>query len=160
VTFAPANVGRALIQGMTFAVKTRPVHGVTSNLSVTDLYRAQDLVTGTRLDDRGPVFTVGLGLDYTPPAWSRFDGFGVEITNEGPRGIVDPSAPAYDQPAAFTRVDAYAGFRIFAHAVLAVRGYNLGNDRYSEFGTYSLPSVPFYAFPMPGRSFAVELRTR
>jgi outer membrane receptor protein involved in Fe transport len=44
--------------------------------------------------------------------------------------------------------------------VLALRGFNLTNARYSEFGTYSASSVAFYAFPVPGRSFSVELRMK
>ena len=49
-----------------------------------------------------------------------------------------------------TRVDAYARLRLAPRALLSLRVYNLGNERYEEIG----------GFPLPGRSLAVELSTR
>jgi outer membrane receptor protein involved in Fe transport len=40
--------------------------------------------------------------------------------------------------------------RVTHHALLTLRGYNLGNERYAEVSGY----------PMPGRTFAVELTAR
>ncbi len=54
------------------------------------------------------------------------------------------------QPATFTDVDGYIGYRIAPTVVVALRGYNLGNDRYALYAGY----------PMPGRSFAIEVRSR
>lgn len=160
VTFVPENIGRAIVQGTTLDARTRSFGGYTAFIDVTNLYRAEDLETGSRIAGRGAVFTVGSGIAYDAPEGSRFDGFGVTTHSEGARGIVDSSLPSWDQPVAYTRVDAYAGYRLTPQLVLAVRGYDLTNARYSEFGTYSASSVAFYAYPVPGRSFAVELRTR
>lgn len=160
VTFTPENIRRAIIQGFTLDARTRAYAGYSAHLGITNLYRAQDLDDDTRIAGRGPDFTVTAGVDYLAPPQDRLDGFGVEALSKGPRGLVDPSLPTFDQPVAYTRVDAYVGYRLMPTLVLALRGFNLTNARYSEFGTYSASSVAFYAFPVPGRSFAVELRTK
>ncbi len=159
-TFMPQNIGHASIAGLTFSTKTTPFNGVVTSLDVTNLYRAQDLQNNTRLDGRGPVFSARLALTYTAPRSSHIDGFGISATTQGARGYVDPTAPLYDQPAAYTRIDAYLGYRITPHIILAVRGYNLGNDRYAEFGSFSPTSEAYDLYPMPGRSFGLELRTK
>ncbi len=149
----PENVGRASIQGLTLAAQARTLYGCVASLSVTNLYRAQDLDTQSRLSGRGPVFAVLLGLGYDAPARSRFDGFKIAVRTQGPQEAPDPFlSPAFAtyQPATFTTVNAYVGYRIASRLVLAIRGDNLGNDRYALFAGY----------PMPGRSFGVELQSR
>lgn len=151
--YIPENVGHASIQGLTLNVATPPQHGYAATLNVTNLYRAQDLDTDSRLPGRGPVFAVGLGLRYAAPPVSRFDGFGVVVQTQGPQESADPYlSPAYAvyQPATFTQVDGYIGYRVTPRLLLTLRGYNLGDDRYALYAGY----------PMPGRSFAVELRSR
>ncbi len=148
--FIPENVGHASIEGVTLNARTRRERGVSASLNVTDLYRAQDLDAQVRLPGRGPVLQSTLGLDYAAPASTRFDGFGISATSKGAQGAVDPTRPLFDQPAAYTRVDAYLGYRVAPHAVLTVRARDLGNERYAEVG----------GFPLPGRSFTLELRTR
>ncbi|HEY1867313.1 MAG TPA: hypothetical protein VGG70_03395, partial [Candidatus Cybelea sp.] len=61
-------------------------------------------------------------------------------------------APQYAvyQPSTFTQIDGYVGFRVAPHLLFVLRGYNLGNDRYAIYAGY----------PMPGRSFTLELRGR
>jgi vitamin B12 transporter len=160
VTFVPENIGHAIVQGLTVEARSRTFGGYSGYVAVTNLYRVEDLDTGSRIAGRGPTFTVGSGVEYAAAPQSRFDGFGIELLAKGPRGIVNPALPAFDQPVAYARVDAYVGYRIVPRLVLVVRGFDLTNARYSEFGTYSPSSVSFYAYPVPGRSFAVELRTR
>ncbi len=160
VTFIPQNIGRAIVQGVTLDARTRSYHGYSAEVAVTNLYRAENLENGSRIAGRGPTFALESGITYIAPPKSRFDGFGIATTSKGPRGLVDTTLPAFDQPVGYTRVDAYAGYRLGSRLVLTLRGYNLTNARYSEFGTYSAASVAFYAYPVPGRSFAVELRTR
>ena len=160
LTFLPENIGHAIIQGITLTATTPVYNGYSAHFNVTNLYRAQDLDNNTRIVGRGPVFTVGSGIDYTAPQQERFDGFGIETLSKGPRGIVGTSLPSFGQPIAYTRVDAYVGYRVTPDLVLTLRGFDLTNARYSEFGTYSASSVAFYAYPVPGRSFSVELRTR
>lgn len=160
VTFIPENIGHAIIQGFSLDARTRTYDGYSAHLDVTNLYRAQNLDNDSRIAGRGPDFTVGAGIDYLAPPEDRFDGFGVESLSKGPRGALDPSVPTFDQPVAYTRVDAYVGYRITPTLVLTLRGRNLTNARYSEIGTYSVSSAAFYAYPVPGRSFSVELRAK
>lgn len=151
--YIPENVGRASIQGLSFSARARTFYGCIANLDVTNIYRAQDLATGARLAGRGPVFAVTLGLRYEAPPGRRFDGFNVAIRTQGPQEPPDPFlAPIYSvyQPATFTAVDGYIGYRITPALVLAVRGYNLGNDR----------SALYAGYPVPGRAVGIELRSR
>jgi vitamin B12 transporter len=151
--YVPENVGHASIAGLTLGAATAPLHGYLATLDVTNLYRAQDLETDSRLPGRGPVFAVSLGLRYVAPADSRFDGFQIVARTQGPQESPDPYlSPVYAvyQPATFTDVDGYIGYRVAPRLVLALRGYNLGNDRYSLYAGY----------PMPGRSFTIEMRSR
>jgi len=151
--YIPENVGHASIAGLTLGVTTPPTHGYVANLDVTNLYRAQDLDTQTRLPGRGPVFSTSLGLRYVAPPASRFDGFKIVAHTQGPQESPDPFlSPVYSvyQPTAFTTVDGSIGYRVIPRLVLTLRGFNLGNDRYAIYAGY----------PMPGRSFAVELNGR
>jgi len=149
--YIPENVGHASIAGLSLTVQTLPYHHVVANLGITNLYRAQDLDNDTRLPGRGPVFAVTMGLRYIPARDSRFDGFSIAARTQGPQESQDPYlGPIYSayQPSTFTTVDASVGYRVTPQLVLALRGYNLGNDRYAIYAGY----------PMPGRSFSVELR--
>ncbi len=72
---------------------------------------------------------------------------------QGPQEAPDPYlSPAYAlyQPSTFTLVNASAAYRLGPRLLVALRGYNLGNDRYALYAGY----------PLPGRSFALELRSR
>lgn len=147
-TFAALNVGVANLAGFTATVRTAPYHGLTNKVSVTDLYRALDLTPGSsnqngRLFGAGPVFAVSDELDYAGAEGSALDSAGVIIRNRG-RQVAFGVSPA------FTRVDAFARFRVGAGWLLSLRGYNLGNEAVQE--------QPGY--PLPGRSFALELSTR
>ena len=151
--YIPENVGHASIQGLVFSAATPTMRGFVAKLDVTNIYRAQDLDTDSRIPGRGPVFAVSLGLKYVPTADSRFDGFKITMNTQGPQESSDPYLqPQYAvyQPATFTDVDGYIGYRIAPQAVLALRAYNLGNDRYALYAGY----------PMPGRAFALEVRSR
>jgi outer membrane receptor protein involved in Fe transport len=148
--YKPVNIGRASIQGLTFTVQTAPWNHLATSLSITDLYRAQDLDTQTRIAGRGPVFASVLGFRYVTAPASRFDGAGVTIENNGLQEPPSTSYPFYAQAAASTTIDAYAGYRVAPHAVVVLRGFNLLDDRYAMYNGY----------PMPGPGVAVEVRTR
>jgi vitamin B12 transporter len=151
--YIPENVGHASIQGLVFGVVTPVQHGYAATLDVTNLYRAQDLDTETRFPGRGPVFAVSLGLRYAAPQASHLDGFGILAHTQGPQENADPYlAPQYSvyEPSTFTQVDGYVAYRLAPHLIFALRGYNLGNDRYAIYAGY----------PMPGRAFTLELRGR
>jgi vitamin B12 transporter len=151
--YIPENVGRASIQGLSLQLQTPPARGLVATLGVTNLYRAQDLETNERISGRGPVFSVTAALRYLAPPKSRFDGFTIQALTQGPQEAPDPYlSPAYAlyQPATFTKIDAYAAYRLSPTLLFDLRAYNLGNDRYALYAGY----------PMPGRAFAVELRSR
>ncbi len=151
--FIPENVGHAAIAGLLLGAQARTFYGCVASLDVTNLYRAEDLATGARIPGRGPVFAVTLALSYDAPLGRRFDGFKIAVRTQGAQELADPFlAPAYAsyQPATFTDVDAYLGYRLTPALVLGVRGYNLGDARYALYAGY----------PMPGRSFGVELRSK
>ncbi|HZV77450.1 MAG TPA: TonB-dependent receptor [Candidatus Babeliales bacterium] len=151
--YIPENVGHALIDGLTLDATTPQTRGYSANLSITNLYSAQDLDTDSRLPGRGPVFAVGIGLHYVAPSNSRFDGFKIAAETQGPQEAADPYlAPQFAayQPSTFTLVNADVGYRVTPQLLLVLRGYNLGNDLYAVYAGY----------PMPGRSFTLELRSR
>ncbi|HTA39633.1 MAG TPA: TonB-dependent receptor, partial [Candidatus Acidoferrales bacterium] len=157
VSFIPENVGKASIEGFTLTGNTRPFHGLVGTLSITNLYSAQDLDTnasidpyaGQRLPGRGPVFATTVGATYTAPGRSRFDGFGVKITNWGQQSP-SPAEPYYAQSAAFTTANAYIGYRVTPKTILTLRGNNILGARYAYYNGY----------PMPGASYTLELRSR
>jgi vitamin B12 transporter len=150
VSFTPQNIGHAAIAGFTFSAKTRPVRSLYAKLDLTDLYRAQDLDTQTRIAGRGPVMqgTLELGLLGDPNG--LLESGGIDVRDAGDRGAVDHAQPLFDQPVAYARVDAFLRFHAGPKSLLTLRGYNLGDERYAEIGQY----------PLPGRSFALEFSTR
>jgi outer membrane cobalamin receptor len=149
VTFALQQIDHAFIEGLTFNLSTPSFNGFTTSLDITDLYRAQNLDTQTRLPN-DPVISSNLRLDYTPHHPNVVDSFGVAIRTSGDRGPVVRTLPLFDQPAAYSNLSAYLRLRAGADALITLRGYNLGNERYAAVSGY----------PMPGRSFIVELSTK
>jgi len=147
--FVPQNIGHASLAGLTLTAATRPFHDFTSSLEVTNLYRAQDLDSDTRINGRGPVFGANLELAYG--GRGIVDDAAIDVRSEGARSSVDLSAPAFDQAVAYSRIDAFVRLRLGPRALLTLRGFNLGNERYAEIAN---------GYPMPGRSYALELSTR
>lgn len=138
-----ANVEHAVISGLTFDVRTRPFHGFTTAFNLTDTYRAQDLTVSEQRLARRPVLVSNVELAYTGSPRARLAAAGVSAHTAGDDADPFGSAPGY------TRIDAYVRLRLAPRAVLSLRAYDLGNERYEEIGGY----------PMPGRSFTLELST-
>lgn len=151
-TYGPRNVDHAFMQGLTLDARSRAYHGFTTRFNVTDLYRAEDLDAQTRLPNQA-VISANLALDYAPSRKSAFGGFGVALHVQGARGYVDPAQPLFDQPAAYTTLDAYVRLNAGAAAV-TLRGFNLGNERYAALGGFG---GTVGGYPMPGRSFSLEV---
>ncbi len=147
--YHPVNIDHALMQGFTLDARTVPMNGMTLGVTVTDLYHAEDLDAATRLPN-DPVFSLAFNLGIRGRNTGIFNDGGVTLRAVGARGIVDATQPLFFQPAAYSTLDAFARFRIARGTLLSLRGYNLGNERYAEVGGY----------PMPGRTFAVELTTK
>jgi outer membrane receptor protein involved in Fe transport len=104
-------------------------------MNLTDLYRAQNLDTQSRLPN-DPVLTANLSLDYAGAGLVQ--AAGASVHSAGPHGA-----------GAFTRADAYLSLRAAPNVLFTLRGYNVGNARYEAVS----------GFPMPGRTFAFELST-
>ena len=151
--YAPQNVDHAHISGLTFDAKTLPVHGIFATADATDLYLAQNLDQQLRLPDYPtlsyPVFNVNVGLQYTGEPRDFLSAAGISERAVGAGGAVDPTQPLFYQPAAYSDLTAYASLRVTPRALLTLRGYNLGNERYAQISGY----------PMPGRTFTVEVST-
>jgi vitamin B12 transporter len=138
------NVQRAVIAGLTLDVRTRPFHGFTARVNLSDLYRAQNLTAAEQRLPRRPVLVSNVELGYAGAPLGLLASAGIVAHSIGS----NPDAFGAAQP--FTRVDAYARLRLAARALLSLRVYDLGNERYEEIG----------GFPMPGRAFTLELSTR
>jgi outer membrane receptor protein involved in Fe transport len=147
--YEPENVDHAVMEGFTFTVKTPPYRGLSVTLDATDLYTALDLTTGARLPNDA-VFTANLGLQAAPSRSGWFGGAGIGERLVGARGPIDQTQPLFFQPIAYANLNGFIDFRLGRRLNLYVRGYNLGDERYAEVDGY----------PMPGRSFAVELQAR
>jgi vitamin B12 transporter len=140
----PLNVQKAVIGGLTLDVRTRPLHGVTARVNLTNVFRAQDLTASEQRLPRRPAIVSNVELAYAGAPRALLAGAGIVAHSVGLNADPFGSAPP------FTRVDAYARLRVAPHALVSLRAYDLGGERYEESG----------GFPMPGRTFAVELSTR
>lgn len=147
--YEPCNVGHAFIEGFTFDARTPKFNGFTTSLNLSDLYRAQNLDAHIRLPNQ-PVLTANLRLDYTAGATSFVDSWGVWMHSAGASGAVAQTQPLFFQPAPYTTVNAYLRLRAGEKALVTLRGYNLGDERYAAIS----------GFPMPGRSYVVEVSTK
>ena len=138
------NIQKASLAGLTLDARTPPLHGISATLGIVDLYRALDLTTTATRLPRRPVFTVNGGIEYQAVSRAaRLVALGILSASVGER---DPGggAPAY------SRIDAYARIRVARDAIVSLRGYNLGGERYAE--------VPGY--PLPGRALRIDLSNR
>ncbi|HEX3550612.1 MAG TPA: TonB-dependent receptor [Candidatus Elarobacter sp.] len=135
------NVSRFSIAGFVGTIRTRPFHDVRSSIAITDTYRALDLTgIATRLPRR-PVIAGDVTLEYVASHPGALAAAGLLAHVVGPHDTPDTE---------YTRVDAYARLRAAPGALLSLRVYNLGDARYADVS----------GFPMPGRTFALELSTR
>jgi vitamin B12 transporter len=150
VTFALAQAGHALIEGLVLTARTPSYKGFVTSLALTDLYRAADLDTQARLPN-DPVISANLRLDYSAGEHGVVDAFGVSTQSRGARSAIVPAAaPLLEQAIPYTNVQAYLRLRAGSRMLLTLRGENLGNERYAAVN----------GFPLPGRSMLVELSTK
>ncbi|HEY0396174.1 MAG TPA: TonB-dependent receptor [Candidatus Elarobacter sp.] len=138
------NAQKAVISGLTLDLRSRPLNGFTARVSFTDLYRAQNLTASEQRLPRRPAIVSNAELAYAGTPRALLAAAGIVAHSVGLNA--DPFGAA--QP--FTRVDAYARLRVAPRAILGLRVFDLGNERYEEIGGY----------PMPGRTFTLELSTR
>ena len=146
--YIPENVQRASTAGIAFTATMHPLRGLAIEAGYTDLYLAFDQVTGARLP-HDPVGQMTLAL--THPFGNTKFAYGLNWLVVGDDGDdaqnVSPLTAIYDS---YNTVDAYIRYRLAPHAILTVRGLNLGNTQYA----------PVFGYPAPGRRAYVELSTR
>ncbi len=138
------NQQQSSVAGFILDAKTKPLNGIVTRLSVTDMYRALGYNDGSpaqRLVDR-PVFSTSLDIGYTGPPTHWLAAAGAVARTVG---ILDTGGAGN-----YTTIDGYVRLRLAPHALLSFRVYDLGNERYTEAAGY----------PMPGRTFTLELSTR
>jgi vitamin B12 transporter len=146
--FLPENAQRASTAGVALTASSHPYHGIAVEASYTDLYLAIDQVTGARLP-HNPVGQVTLALTH-PFGNTKFAyGFNWVVVGSDGDDVanVSPLAVNYDS---YNTFDAYVRYMLAPHAILTVRGLNLGNTQYA----------PIFGYPAPGRRAYVELSTR
>jgi len=135
------NVSRFSIAGFVGTIRTRPFHDVRASFSLTDTYRALDLTNvATRLARR-PVLDGDLTLEYVNAHRGFVHSAGLLAHMVGPHDTPDTE---------YSRVDGYVRFAVTPRALVSFRVYDLGNERYADVSGY----------PMPGRTFALQLSTR
>ena len=137
------NEPQSSVAGFMFDAATVPFNGIVARFNLTDTYRALGYVDGTpaeRLADR-PVFSTSLEIGYTGSATTALAAAGAVAHTVG---LLSGGAGNY------TTIDGYVRFRVARHALVSVRVFDLGNERYEEIAGY----------PMPGRTVQVELSTR
>ncbi len=135
------NVARYAIAGFVGTLRTRPYHSFRSALALTDTYRALDLTAAATRLPRRPVLASDLSLEYAGPAAGLLESAGILAHAVGPHDTRDTE---------YARVDAYLRLRATRDALLSLRAFNLGNERYADVSGY----------PQPGRWFGLELSTR
>jgi len=149
VTFVPFNAQRAESAGLVFAASSRPIGGLVAEASYTNLYRALDLTTGSRLP-RNPVGQASLSLTHPFLGDTRVSygmRWGIVGSDGDDKANVTPLIGEYD---AYDKLDAFFRYKVAKDTILSVRGTNLGNETYA----------PIFGYPAPGRSIQVELSTR
>jgi vitamin B12 transporter len=140
----PINASHVSVNGLQLTFATKPIDHVTVTASLTNVYRALDTDTGSRLIRTPPIVaTFGLKRAFGtgPISW------GADARIVGSDGDNRPRATAVLD--AYTLIDAYVRYRFDGRAIATVRVGNLADQRYA----------PIYGYPAPGRSVSLELST-
>ncbi len=148
VTFVPENAQRAASAGVILTASSKPFAGLVAEASFTDLYLAQNLVTGARLP-RNPAGSATFSLTH-PFAQERFAyglRWGIVGSDGDDKANVNPLGSEYD---AYDSLDAFVRYKFARDAIVSLRGFNLGNEAYA----------PVFAYPAAGRRIYVEFSTR
>jgi outer membrane cobalamin receptor len=130
--------------GFILDVATPRFAGIAGRVGVTDTYRALAYNAGAPASRlfHIPVFAMSVDLGYAGPPAAPLAAAGAVAHTVGALDTLGDGD--------FTTIDAYVRLRLAARALLSLRAYDLGNKRYEEEAGY----------PMPGRTYAVELSTR
>ncbi len=144
VTFLPFNASRVSANGIEIdaAAPLGPQLRLTAGL--TNLYRALDTSTGSRLPSTPPIVaTVGIERGFGTGRWAL--GGRVRVVGVTPND--GPQPALYDQ---YADTDLYARYRPGPAGIVTLRVRNAGDIRY----------MPINGYPAAGRTFELEFATR
>ena len=147
--YVPSNAEHAQVAGIAVTAQSKPIAGFVADASFTDLYRALDTDTGGRLPN-DPTGQASVGI--SKPFGADRLAYGVRWTIVGSDGadkavVAPPLRGTYD---AFDSADAFLRYKLADHAILSIRGFNLGNSH----------DVPIFGYPAPGRRLYAEFSTQ
>ena len=147
--FVPFNARIATSSGLQFTMRTHPFDGVVFDASFTDLYKALDVTTGSRLSEN-PVGSATLGLTKIARGNERL-GYGLRwriVGSDGDdAGNVSPLENNFN---ANDSVDAFIRYKLAKSALVSLRAFNLADEH----------NAPIFGYPAPGRRLYVELATQ
>jgi outer membrane cobalamin receptor len=147
--YLPLNAQRAATEGLSLSAESKPFAGLVVDASYTDIYKALDLVTQTRLA-QNPVGQATLGI-MRPFARDRYSyGFRWHIVGSDGGDAASVAGPLTANYDAYDTLDAFVRYKLAPDSVLSLRGFNLGNEQYA----------PIFGYPAPGRRLYVEVSTR
>jgi vitamin B12 transporter len=140
------NAGRAHFQGAVLSIAPRLFSQLTTEFSVTDLPTATQVSNDVAARvGYEPILQGTLSVEH-PIAKGRF-GYGVTARFAGAHTESFAPPGTFGQYSVF---NAYARVRLSSKAVLTGRVNDIGNVYYGM----------FYAYPVPARSYRLELSTR
>jgi vitamin B12 transporter len=130
--------------GFVLDVASPAFDGFVIRLGATDTYRALAYNAGAPASRlfHVPVFATTLDIGYTGTGTSRLAAAGAAAHTVG---ALDAAGSGN-----FTTIDAYVRWRLARHELVSLRLFDIGNKRYQYAAGY----------PMPGRTFTLELSTR
>jgi hypothetical protein len=144
--FVPVNAGKAHFQGAVLSLAPRLFSQLVTEFSVTDLPTATQVNNGVAARvDYEPVLQGTVSIEH--PIAKGQVGYGVTARFAGAHTESYAGPGTFGQYSVF---NAYARARLSNRAALTARINDFGNAQY---GT-------FYAYPIPARSYRLELSTR
>jgi vitamin B12 transporter len=147
--FTPQNIGRASVAGLMLTLKSPSFGGTVADASITDVYRALDVMQMTRLP-RNPVMQATFGLAHPFGAGNLAYGVQANLAGSTFASADTPFGSGGNLYDAYSTVDAYVRVKFERGAILSLRVRNLGDQRYA----------PVAGYPALGRTFQVEFSTR
>jgi vitamin B12 transporter len=141
--FTASNIAHASFQGLVLSASTKPYRHVAFSTTYTDTYKADDTSSSTPTR-----------LLYVPQTINSFTFERLPEGNSLSYGVTGSLYSASQQfsgtAPAWTSLDAYLRVPISPGAIMTLHSRNFANEAYETDAGY----------PMPGRSFEVELATR
>jgi len=144
--FIPVNAGRAHFQGATLSIAPTLARQFVTQFSLTDLPTATQVSSGVaERVDYEPVLQGTISIEH--PIGSNVLGYGLtaKLVGAHTEGFAGPGT--FGQ---YSNFDAYVRARLAAHTVLTARVDDLGDAHYEM----------FYSYPVPARSYRLEISTR